>query len=75
MDMQKRIGEHNEGLSSYTSKFVPWEIVYSEHAASRANALKREKQLKSQKGREFIWKIVKDKFLSNQSSNVVGSIR
>jgi putative endonuclease len=55
VDLDKRLTEHNAGLSFYTKRFMPWEIVYTEKIKTRTEAMKREKQLKSQKGREFIW--------------------
>ena len=60
-DLEKRLSEHNLGLSSYTRKFIPWNIIYTEQFESRQEALIREKQLKSQKGREFIWNLIKEK--------------
>ncbi len=63
-NLKKRLYEHNNGLlSTYTKKFKPWEIIYSEVFSTRSEAIKREKQLKSQKGREFIWNIIKAKGL------------
>jgi len=45
---------HNEiAINSYSSKFRPWTLIYHEVLGSRAEAMKREKQLKSAKGREF----------------------
>jgi putative endonuclease len=32
----------------------PWQIIYEEQHASKLQALEREKELKSFKGREFI---------------------
>jgi len=49
-------------LSSYTKRYIPWKIIYTENFISRSEALIREKQLKSQKGREFIWNMIKSKF-------------
>lgn len=57
-DIIKRLSEHNNGLSFYTKRYIPWELVYSEKYNTRAEAMKREKQLKSQKGREFIWNLI-----------------
>jgi putative endonuclease len=58
----RRLVEHNNGLlSTYTKRYKPWKIVYTEEYDTRAEALKREKQLKSQKGREFIWNVIKQK--------------
>jgi len=47
---------HNEfSTKGFTVKFRPWTIVYQESFSTKSNALKREKELKSAKGREFIW--------------------
>lgn len=56
-DLERRLFEHNNKLlSAYTKKYTPWEIIYVEEFPTRNEAIIREKQLKSQKGREFIWK-------------------
>jgi putative endonuclease len=56
-DLESRIGFHNgeRFKNSYTSRFDgKWERIYSENAIDRISALKREKQLKSYRGRQFI---------------------
>ena len=56
-DLNQRLEYHNgtEFKKSYTSRFDgSWELVYKEECANREVALKREKQLKSFRGREFI---------------------
>jgi predicted GIY-YIG superfamily endonuclease len=48
---------HNERIfiHCYTAKFDGnWILLYSEQVKTRAEALIREKQLKSYRGREFI---------------------
>ena len=64
MDLCIRLAEHNDGLSSYTKKYTPWTLVYSEKVDTRSEALIREKQLKSSRGRSYIWKeiIGKEKY-------------
>jgi len=58
-DLEARIIYHNEiAVNSYTSKYRPWTIIYCEKFCSRSEAMKREKQLKSAKGREFAWQKV-----------------
>ncbi len=58
-DIERRLFEHNNGLLSYyTKRYIPWQIIYTEDYPARNEALKREKQLKSQKGREFIWNLI-----------------
>ncbi|MGN6639230.1 MAG: GIY-YIG nuclease family protein [Mucilaginibacter sp.] len=54
---------HNElGTNGYTVKFRPWTILFTEEHQTKSEAVIREKQLKSAKGRQFIWNIVQDKF-------------
>jgi putative endonuclease len=47
-------------VNTYTSKFRPWELIYFETFATRAEAMKREKQLKTSQGRAFAWQKVKE---------------
>ncbi len=57
-DLIQRIELHNNHMfKGYTSRFQgKWELIYKESAATRSEALKREKQLKSYQGRKFIKK-------------------
>ncbi len=52
-NLQKRIEEHNDGLSNFTNKHRPWEIIYFETFDNRSDAMKREKFFKSLPG--FHW--------------------
>ena len=46
-DVARRLTKHNEGSASgFTAKRRPVTLVYSEQYATRAEALKRERQLK-----------------------------
>lgn len=56
VDLSKRIDQHNNhDLIGYTSRFAgEWVLIYQESIATRQQALKREKQLKSFRGREYI---------------------
>ena len=56
-DLDRRIREHNSGKTNYTSRKVPWELVYSEEYEVLEDALKREKYFKSAAGRRFIKKL------------------
>jgi len=58
LDLQKRLFEHNTGMSKYTKRYLPWKIILKEEFKSRSEAMKREKELKSQKGREYIWNLI-----------------
>jgi putative endonuclease len=70
-DLQKRIARHNSGESgsrSYTHKQTgPWRLIHSEEYATRGEAMKRERFLKSGRGREWIRDNIQDRQVSRQS--------
>ena len=45
-DYYKRIEEHNNGLSLYSSRKIPWKLVYLEIHETKRESLIREKVLK-----------------------------
>ena len=53
-DLKKRLEKHNQGLSPYTKKYLPWEIIYYEACLSKKNAIRREGYLKTSQGRKMI---------------------
>ncbi|NOZ61915.1 MAG: GIY-YIG nuclease family protein [Calditrichaeota bacterium] len=53
-NLQRRIHEHQKGLSPYTKKFKFKKLLYYEIFSSRAAAMKREKFLKSGQGRQWL---------------------
>ena len=54
-DVESLLRSHNElATKGWTIKFRPWKLVHSEIFATKPEAMMREKQLKSAKGREFI---------------------
>ena len=59
-NLDRRLREHNSGKSNYTSKFVPWEIIYTEKFNSRKEALEREKYFKSAAGRKVVNKLLQN---------------
>lgn len=60
-DLEKRFLSHNElGTKGWTIKFRPWKIIYTENFSAKKEAMKREKELKSAKGREYIWSIIQN---------------
>ena len=62
-DIVNRVDSHNFFQESgYTKRYRPWDVVHTEEFATKKEAMIREKQLKSAKGREFIWNIVKNKY-------------
>jgi len=63
-DYLRRLAEHNAGLSAYTSRKMPWKLIYVEECESKTAAIKREKQLKRANGQYINW-------LLTQESNII----
>jgi putative endonuclease len=54
-NLDERIKSHNElATKGWTIRYRPWELIYFETFDSKAEAMKREKELKSYKGRSFL---------------------
>jgi putative endonuclease len=54
-DLIERFKSHNSfAIKGYTIKFRPWKVVHTEMFENKADAMKREKQLKAGKGRFWI---------------------
>jgi putative endonuclease len=59
-DLAQRLLSHNElGKKGWTIKFRPWQLIHSEVFQLKLDAIKREKQLKTATGRDFIWSLIK----------------
>jgi len=63
-NLEKRLKRHNRQLPSKTKSYTyknagEWELFYKETLPTRKGALKREKELKSYRGREYIKKLLK----------------
>ncbi|MCX6151544.1 MAG: GIY-YIG nuclease family protein [Ignavibacteriales bacterium] len=63
-DVRKRFEYHNTGRTGYTKKYQPWVLIYFEEFETRAEAVRREKYLKSQKNIK--------RFLESVNVNSVG---
>ena len=62
-NLNQRLDSHNFiAKKGWTVKFRPWELFYFEEFVLKSDAIIREKELKSAKGREFIWNSIKTKF-------------
>jgi putative endonuclease len=58
-NVKARLDSHNDPRNKgYTARFRPWIVIYQEKRESKHNALIRERQLKTAKGREFIRTII-----------------
>jgi putative endonuclease len=57
-DLNHRILQHNRAKTGYSSRKIPWKIVYTESYEDKTLAIKRERFLKNQKSRDFIQKLI-----------------
>lgn len=54
-DLDRRLYQHNHNLlGTFTKNKGPWELIYYEEFDLKADALKREKYLKTGVGRDFL---------------------
>lgn len=54
-DFNDRFLSHNEkATKGFTKRYRPWKVILQEQYATKAEALKREKWLKTGAGRDFI---------------------
>ncbi len=53
-DLERRLLEHRTGLAKYTRNRGPWLLVYHEQYSARAEAMNKERFLKSGQGREWL---------------------
>jgi len=57
-DLEIRLSQHNSGKTKYTSRKIPWKVVYTEEFNIKSEALKRERFLKNQRNRDFYFKLI-----------------
>ncbi|WP_293010659.1 GIY-YIG nuclease family protein [Mongoliibacter sp.] len=57
-DLQKKLIQHNSGMTVSIRPYIPFEIVYFEEFETEIEAIKREKYFKTSRGREFLRKIL-----------------
>ncbi|NQT96476.1 MAG: GIY-YIG nuclease family protein [Candidatus Marinimicrobia bacterium] len=53
-DLKTRLREHREGASFYTKRASDWRLIHFEKFGTCSDAMRREKQLKTYKGREYL---------------------
>lgn len=49
-DIADRLKRHNSGQVKYSSKCVPWKIIYIEKYKTKSEAYRREMEIKKYKG-------------------------
>lgn len=65
-DLKQRLRDHKSGHSPYTSKKKNWKLIYAEMYLNKADALGRERFLKSGSGHRFIKKQLTEYFKTNK---------
>ena len=55
----RRLNQHKAGLSKYTKRASDWILIYTEECCSRSEVRKRESQLKSHQGRNYLRALIK----------------
>jgi putative endonuclease len=55
-DLEKRLQQHNSGMTESIRPYIPFQIVYVEEFEMEQEAIKREKYFKSSAGRRFLKK-------------------
>jgi putative endonuclease len=59
-NLAARLLSHNTlAKKGWTIKYRPWEVLYKEVYDTKKQAMEREKELKSAKGRAFIRSLIK----------------
>ena len=53
-NLKNRLREHNDGKSSATKPYLPWELIFYESYKSMKDAKRREMYLKTTKGRKAL---------------------
>jgi len=66
-NLENRLRYHNAGKVQSTKAYAPWEVIYFEEYASRSETIKREKWLKSSRGRKLV-KGILDEYLIEKTN-------
>ena len=65
-DLERRLYEHNNGQTRYTRKTGPFELIYKEPYNTSLEAKRREKFLKTGKGRKLL-KSILDRYFTGRT--------
>jgi putative endonuclease len=57
-DLEKRLAQHNSGMTESIRPYIPFRIVYFENFETEMEAILKEKYFKSAAGRRFLKKIL-----------------
>ena len=53
-NIENRVTEHNNGEAPSTRSGIPWKVVYVEYFSTRAQAMRRERQIKSRGAKRYL---------------------
>jgi putative endonuclease len=53
-NLDHRLQAHSRGSVTSTKAYAPWQLKYCEIYPTRADAMRREREIKSRKSRQFI---------------------
>jgi len=53
-NLEKRLGEHNSGMTKSIKKYAPFILVYIEQFETEKEAIEREKYFKTAAGRRYL---------------------
>ena len=57
-NLERRLQFHNSGGVFSTKPYGPWELKYSENFSTRAEAMRREREIKNYKKRSYIESLI-----------------
>ena len=58
-DVEKRVIRHNAGREKYTGSRIPWKLAHVESFQTRIEAIRREREIKRMKSREYIARLIR----------------
>lgn len=58
-NLEDRLFRHNNSGSRSTKKAKDWKLVYQEEFATRAEAVRREREIKAKKSRTYLERLIK----------------
>ena len=64
-NLKNRIEEHNYGEVASTKSNRPWELIFYEAYKNKQDALRREKYLKTTKGKQTLKSMLQEYFSEN----------
>jgi putative endonuclease len=59
-DLKRRIAEHKNGKSVFTKNFLPFKLIHYEAFANQTDARRRERYLKTSKGKATLKMMLKE---------------